>query len=149
MPYQIPPVTSPRAACKRSIAPHGMGLLFIDIYPGSISDSSITEKTGTINWVESEHEVMADKGFAVLDLCAVKGIYFNRPAHKMGDQFTQVEVASSFDIASTSIHVRDWSMLNAIWAVQQMDMLSSTWQPLCHIVNLTMPPIDPKNETTV
>lgn len=26
-------------------APHGMGILFSDVYPGSISDSAITEKT--------------------------------------------------------------------------------------------------------
>ena len=94
---------------------------------------------------------MADRGFAFQDLCALKGIYLNRPAHKLSDQFTQAEVASNFDIASTRIHVerfigrvREWSILNAVWPVQQMDLLSSTWQALCHIVNLTMLPIGPR-----
>ena len=31
------------------IAPHGMGLLFSDIYPGSISDSELTEKLA--HWI--------------------------------------------------------------------------------------------------
>ena len=69
---------------------------------------------------------MADRGFAIQDLCALKGIYLNRPAQKLSDQFTQAEVASNFDIASTRIHVeqfigrvRDWSILNAVWPVQQ------------------------------
>ena len=45
----------------------------------------------------------------------------NRPVQKMSDQFTQAEVASDFDIASTRIHVerfigrvREWSILNAV-----------------------------------
>ena len=133
------------------IAPHGMGLYFSDIYPGSISDNSITEKSGVIQWIQPEHELMADRGFAVQDLCSSKGIYLNRPAQKMSDQFSQAEVASNFDIASTRIHVerfigrvREWCILNSVWPVQRMDLLSSTWQALCHIVNLTMPPIGPK-----
>ena len=38
------------------ISPHGMGLLFSDIYPGSISDSEITIKSGALHLVEPEHE---------------------------------------------------------------------------------------------
>ena len=116
------------------IAPHGMGLFFSDIYPGSISDNSITEKSGVVQWIQPEHELMADRRFAVQDLCALKGIYLNRPAQKISDQFTQAEVASNFDIASTRIHVerfigrvREWSILNAVWPVQRMNLLSSTW----------------------
>jgi len=82
-----------------------MGLLFSDIYPGSISDNNITEKSGVIHWIQPEHELMADRGFAVQDLCALKGVHLNRPAQKRSDQFTQAEVASNFDIASTRIHV--------------------------------------------
>ena len=40
--------------------------------------------------------------------------------------------------------VREWSIFNAVWPVQRMDLLSSTWQALFHIVNLTMPPIGPR-----
>ena len=50
------------------ISPHGSGLLFSDVYPGSISDSNITEKSGVIEFVSPDHEVMADKGFAIQDL---------------------------------------------------------------------------------
>ena len=65
------------------IAPHGMGLFLSDIYPGSISDNCITEKSGVVQWIQPEHELMADRGFAIQDLCALKGIYLNRPAHKL------------------------------------------------------------------
>ena len=129
----------------------GWVFFFSDIYPGSISDNCITENSGVVQWIQPEHELMAERGFAIQDLCALKGIYLNRPAQKLSDQFTQAEVASNFDIASTRIHVerfigrvREWSILNAVWPVQRMDLLSSTWQALCHIVNLTMPPIGPR-----
>ena len=129
------------------ISPHGSGLLFSDIYPGSIS--AITEQTCVLEWIQPEHELMADRGFSVQDYCSVKGVYLNRPAQKDSDQFSQSDVASNFDIASARIHVerfigraRDWSILNAVWPLQRMDLLSSTWQEICHIVNLTMSPCD-------
>ena len=56
-------------------------------------------------WIQPEHELIADRGFAIQDLCALRGIYLNRPAQKLSDQFTQAEVASNLDIASTRIHV--------------------------------------------
>ena len=88
------------------IAPHGMGLFFSDIYTGSISDNCITEKSGVVQWIQPEHELMADEwqanGYS-RSLCTAR-IYLNRPAQKLSDQFTQAEVASNFDIASTRIH---------------------------------------------
>lgn len=84
------------------IAPHGMGLFFSDIYPGSLSDNYTTEKSGVSQWIQPEHELMADRGFANQGLFALKGIYLNHP-QKLSDQFTQAEVASNFDIASTRI----------------------------------------------
>ena len=133
------------------ITPHGMGIFFSDIYPGSISDSDLTEKSGVAHFVRPEHEIMADRGFSIQDLCAVKGVYLNRPAQKSQPQFNEAEVANNFDIAATRIHVerfigrvRNWTILNATWPINRMDLLSSTWQTFCHIVNLTMPPIGPK-----
>lgn len=133
------------------ISAHGSGLFFSDIYPGSISDSAITEETAVLEWVRPEHELMSDRGFSVQDHCSIKGVFLNRPAQKDTDQFSPADVAANFDIASTRIHVerfigrvRDWSILNAVWPLQRMDLLSSTWQVLCHIVNLTMLPIGPK-----
>ncbi|XP_065658111.1 uncharacterized protein LOC136082624 [Hydra vulgaris] len=133
------------------IAPHGGGILFSDIYPGSISDSDLTEKSDAILFVEKDHEIMSDRGFSIQDFCATKGITLNRPKQKDSNQFFQVDVARNFDIASTCIHVeryigriRDWGIMNTVWPINRMDLLSSTWQMLAHIVNLTMPPIGPK-----
>ena len=133
------------------ITPHGSGILFSDVYPGSISDSELTAKCGAIEYVNEGHEIMSDRGFSIQDLCSVKGITLNRPKQKDDDQFNQSEVARNFDIAATRIHVerfigrvRDWDILNKVWPLTRIDMLSPTWQMLCHIVNLTMPPIGPR-----
>ena len=130
-----------------------MGLLFSDIYPGSISDSELTEKAGTLDLVEEEHELMADRGFSIQDFCASKGLTLNRSKCKEREQFNEADVAMNFDIAATRIHVerfigrvRNWAILNDVWPLNRTDILSPTWQVLCHIVNLTMPPIGPNDK---
>jgi len=83
------------------IAPHGIGLLFSEIYPGSISDSEITEKASDLNFVQEEHEIMSDRGFSIQELCASKESALNRPKQKDSDQFSQQDVVSNFDITVT------------------------------------------------
>ena len=111
----------------------------------------LLKNQGFLQLVEEGHEVMSDRGFAIQDICAVKGVFLNRPKQKDQDQFTEAEVKKIFDIAATRIHVerfigrvRDWRILNNVWPLNQMDLLGSTWQMLCHLVNITMPPIGPK-----
>ena len=71
-------------------SPHGMGIVFSDVYPGSISDSEITSKTDILSYVEESHEIMTDRGFSIQDLCAEKGITLNRPKQKENDQCLQL-----------------------------------------------------------
>ena len=78
-------------------------------------------------------------------------MFLNRPAQKVHPQFSEADVATNFNIASTRIHVeryigrvRDWEILNVVWSLQRMDLTSSTWQTLCHIVNILMQPIGPR-----
>ena len=134
------------------IAPHSGGLIFSDLYPGSISDSEITELSSATDFIQEGHEFMTDKGFCIQEYCASKGIFHNRPAMKFNDQFEQVDIADNFDIASLRIdveqyigRVRDWSILNRVWPVPRMDLLNCTWKVLCHIVNTCCEPIGPKS----
>lgn len=133
------------------IAPHGMGIVFSHVYPGSISDSEITAITDILKFVDEDREIMTDRGFSIQDLCAEKGVTLNRPKQKENDQFTNTENQRNFDIASTRIHVerfigrvRKWKILNDIWPMNRVDILTCVWQMLCHTVNLTCPPIGPK-----
>ena len=137
------------------ISPHGMGIIFSDIYPGSISDTEITEKTDILNYVSEDHEIMTDRGFAIQDLCAIKGVSLNRPKQKDSESnnFKMGEIHRNFNIAAARIHVeryigrvRNWRILNQIWPMNRTDLLTSTWQVLCHTVNLVFPPIGPSTE---
>ena len=115
------------------ISPHGVGILFSDIYPGSISDSKLTEECGAVCFVESEHEIMSEHGFSIQELCAVRGMTLNRPKQKENNQFAERDIATNFDIAATRIHVErftgrvcNWGILNSIWPINKIDILSST-----------------------
>ena len=129
------------------IAPHGGGLISSNLYPGSILDSEITDLASANDFIEG-HEFMADKGFAIEELCATKGIFHNRPPIKFNDQFSHVEAADNFDIASLVERfigrVREWGILTKIWPIQRMDFLNCTWKVRCHSVNLCCEPIGPK-----
>ena len=75
------------------------------IYPGSVSDSVLTEKSAVSEFIMPEHELMADMGFSVQEHGAIKGVFSNPPAQKNSDQFCNSDVAANFDIASCRIHV--------------------------------------------
>lgn len=78
--------------------------VFSEIYPDSISDSSITEKSAVIEWVEEEHEIMSGKEFVIQDLCRIKGVYLNRLSQKNNQQFSEAEIEANFEITTTCIH---------------------------------------------
>ena len=54
----------------------------------------------------------------------------------------QVDVATNFDVVATCIRAERFiglGFLNSVWPINRMDILSSTWQTLAYIVNLTNP----------
>ena len=60
-----------------------------------------------MNFVSEGHEVMTDRGFAIQDLCAIKGVSLNQPKQKDSDSsvFQVGEIHRNFVIAATRIHV--------------------------------------------
>ena len=85
-----------------------MGLVFSEVYPGSISDTEITEKTNILDFVTEDHEVMSDKGFSIQDICAIKGVSLNRPKQKdtKSGGFPQQEIHTNFDTLFVEIFAR-------------------------------------------
>ena len=54
--------------------------IFGNVYPGSISDTDITNKKscpGVLNYVNEGHEIRTDKGFSTQDVCTIKGVTLN------------------------------------------------------------------------
>ena len=55
-----------------------MGIIFGNVYPGSISDTDITNKKsfpGVLNYINDGHEIKTDKGFSTL--YTIKGVTLN------------------------------------------------------------------------
>ena len=60
--------------------------------------------------------------------------------------FQQILILLQIHVEQFIGRVRGWSILNTVWHMQRLDLLSSTWKTLCHIVNLTMDSIGPNPE---
>ena len=82
-------------------------LCFIsDLYGGCISDKEITSKSGFIDKLQQEDEVMADRGFNIQELLASKGVKVNVPPFmNQSGQFTEQEMVATRRIATLRIHV--------------------------------------------
>lgn len=125
------------------ITPHGSLCHVSDLYPGSISDTELTELSGAIKIVKENDCVMVDKGFAISEQAAELGGIVNRPPMANVDQFTPGEVESNFKIAALRIHVERWigrlrnfSILNKVWHTSRLDVLNETFKFVAHLVNL-------------
>ena len=87
------------------IAPSGQVTYLSKLFSGSISDRDIVVKSGFLNLVSKDDNVMADRGFNIRDLLLKRGAYLNIPAFSSGKQLSARAVSNSRKIASVRIHV--------------------------------------------
>ena len=87
------------------IAPSGQITFLSKLYTGSISDRDIATKSGFINLISKNDNVMADRGFNIRYLLLKKNAYLNIPAFSGGKQLSAKAVTKSRKIASVRIHV--------------------------------------------
>lgn len=132
---------------------HGGLLQCNETYPGTISDSDITDQCGVLSKIHKGKVVLTDKGFNISDLCHSKGILHNRPPLKFSEQYEETEISNNFDIATLRIYnenyigrMRDWTILNACWPLSRIDLLGHCFKIFAHIVNMLKTPVGPKNE---
>jgi len=134
------------------ITPQGSLLQCSDTYPGTISDSDITEQSGVLDMVQKGSVVLTDKGFGITELCLQKGLHHNRPPLKFDLQYDETDISKNFDIATLRIYnenyigrMRDWAILNACWPLNRIDILCYVHKLLAHIVNIFKKPVGPKD----
>lgn len=88
------------------IAPHGAVTFVSSLYTGSISDKEIFQRSGLLDLLEVNDSVMADKGFNIGDLLAVKQVALNVPPFRRGQtQLSEQEVTETRSIAKLRVHV--------------------------------------------
>jgi len=88
------------------ITPSGSVCFLSDLYGGCISDKEITSKSGFIDKLQRGDEVMADRGFNIQEMLALKGVKVNvSPFMNQSGQFTEQEMLTTRRIATLRIHV--------------------------------------------
>ena len=73
------------------ISPIGWITFVSQLYPGSISDKEIVEKSNFCQLIETGDQYLADKGFEIHDLIALRGgsLYVPPKRFSATDQLTQ------------------------------------------------------------
>ena len=89
-----------------AVAPTGSIGFISEAWGGRVSDKEITQKCGFLNLLEYGDEVLADRGFNVVDDLAVCGAKLLFPSSTKGkNQLSQKEIEQSRRLARVRIHV--------------------------------------------
>ena len=92
--------------CLIGISPGGAVTFVSKLFPGSITDKELTQKSGLLDLVEKEDTIMADRGFDILDDLTPLGVKVNTPPFMRGkQQLGTNEMIETSRIASLRIHV--------------------------------------------
>jgi hypothetical protein len=81
-----------------------------EAYEGSISDREIEKKSGIIDYLKEGTLVLADKGFTIEDLCAVKNAtLLIHPFLSTSKKLTKEQTVVTKLIAKSRIHVERYN----------------------------------------
>ena len=70
------------------ITPTGVVSFIPQLWTGSINDKEIVKQSGLLNLLEAGDAVMADKGFLIRDLLALKKVHLVSPAYCRGPRLS-------------------------------------------------------------
>ena len=126
------------------VAPNAVITFVSKLYPGSISDKAIEQKSGFLDHVSTGDVGLADKGFLIQDIVP-NGVSVNIPPLLNNGTFTESEARATKAIAKCLIHVervnarlKDYKILSFIPSYLRChaDILV---QLCCALVNLQFP----------
>ena len=87
------------------ITPTGVVSFIPPLWTGSISDKEIVKQSGLLNLLEAGDSVMADKGFLIRDLLALKKVHLVSPAYCIGPRLSVKGTTHTPRVASLRTHV--------------------------------------------
>ena len=75
------------------------------VYGGSISDKELTQRSGLVEKLRAGYVIMADRGFNIMEMLAIKGMKVNvLPFENQTEQFDYNELLATRRIATLRIH---------------------------------------------
>ncbi|XP_070552185.1 uncharacterized protein [Ptychodera flava] len=130
------------------LSPSGIPNFISDLMEGSISDNSITMKSGLLQKLKKGDAIMADKGWTNKKALAQHGVRLVTPHFlKKKQQFEIPELVESVSIARVRIHVercigriKQWNILSRRLSLTEWNALNDIWKVCVHLI-LFWPPI--------
>lgn len=131
------------------ITPSGATAFISELYLGSISDKKITVKSGLLNHLQQDVEVMADKGFLIQDELASVGAVLTMPAflkERKQFQFSKEEAAKNKKVACLRVHVercmeriKNWHFLDSKIPISLAPFASDIFIAIAALTNFQPP----------
>ena len=87
------------------IAPNGALTYLSKIWSGNVSDRRLVEESDFLDLLDAGDDIMADRGFQIRDLLALRGCTLNIPVFSNGTQLSGRGTSKTRRIASIRIHV--------------------------------------------
>ena len=113
------------------------------LFSGSISDKEIVRKSGFLEQIYPEGRIMADKGFKIQDLLALRGAYLIAPPIMMKDNISSHASTATRRVAATCVHVervirrlKCFAILQGVIPLTFKAYISSIIRECAAIVNL-------------
>ena len=130
------------------ISPSGWITFVSQLHPGRISDKEIVEKSNFCQLIEAGDQYLADKGFEIHDLIALRGgsLYIPSKRFSASDQFTENQCFETMSIANVRIHVeraikriKTWHIFNQVLPLSTYGSINQIWTVCALIVNFQNP----------
>ena len=129
------------------ISPDGVVTFVSSLFPGSISDKSLTRKSGVLELLEEGDSVMADRGFDIEEDLLLKGVHLNIPPFLRGkSQLSERELVTTRRIASLWIHVerameriKNFHIFDKILPISLTDIADRIFFVCCVLTNFQEP----------
>ena len=130
------------------ISPSGWITFVSQLYPGRISDKEIVEKSNFCQLIETGDQYLADKGFEIHDLFALRGgsLYIPPKRFSASDQFTTSQCFETMSIANVRIHVeraikriKAWHIFNQVLPLTSYGSINQIWTVCAMLVNFQNP----------
>ena len=118
------------------------------LYGGSISDREIVKKSHFIDLLDHNDLIMADRGFEIQDMLAVKQAQLFIPPRRQSveDQFSKDECFETMRIANLRIHVeraikrvKGWHIFDQVLPLSMAGVINQVWTVCCLLTNWQKP----------
>ncbi|XP_068761975.1 uncharacterized protein [Montipora capricornis] len=114
------------------------------LYQGRISDKEIVEKSNFCQLIDTGDQHLADKGFEIHDLIALRGgsLYIPPKRFSATEQFTESQCFETMSIANVRIHVeraikliKTWHIFNQVLPLSTYGSINQIWTVCALLVN--------------